>query len=171
MHYRYYCVRFSSASRTNGTCSMANMFWNVVSFVLLLCFTGILWVVLELTRKSKEDWQQWRTALIDVLGNFAADLLEHPRLQDALAQVVTNGMNHTIEQPDLGARLQNVSESLREDNLKMSRALGEQLPDLAANLVGGALSTMRQKKKVEGSKVPVEPSALQLDTPKSKKNT
>ena len=55
---------------------------------------------------SKSDPQELRSKLIDVLGNFLADVLDHPRVKLSLAESVTNGMNHTMQQPDLGFRLQ-----------------------------------------------------------------
>ena len=93
------------------------------------------------------DPAELRTKVIDILGNFLADVLNHPRVQRALAESVANGMNHTMEQPDLGLRLQQVSESMREHNLRMSRSIGEQLPALAVNFMGGAMSSMVSKKK------------------------
>lgn len=93
------------------------------------------------------DLAELRTKVIDILGNFLADVLNHPRVQRALAESVANGMNHTMEQPDLGLRLQQVSESMREHNLRMSRSIGEQLPALAVNFMGGAMSSMVSKKK------------------------
>ena len=61
-----------------------------------------------------------------------ADALDHPRVKLSLAENVANGMNHTMEQPDLGFCLQQVS----EQDLQVSRSIGEQLPVFAANIVG-----------------------------------
>ena len=76
-----------------------------------------------------------------------AEVLEHPRVKLSLAESVTNGMNHSMEQPDLGFRLQQVSESMREHNLQTSRSIGEQLLTLTANFVEGVMSWLVSKKK------------------------
>lgn len=127
---------------------------------------------IQYCRRAKYDVTKLRSQLIDLLGNFLADILDHPRVKLALAQSVANGINHTIEQPDLGQRLQKVSESMREDTLRMSRAIGEQLPGLAASFVGGAMSSITKKKKListdtsESSKTQhlLEVRALSLDS-------
>lgn len=123
----------------------------------LLCGASWLYYILS---NPNIDWTKIRSRAIDILGDFLADVLDHPRLNLALAKVVTNGINHTMQQPDLGPRLHDVSESLREENVKMSRALGEQLPDLAANFVGGAISAIRQKKPKQSNEV----TTLKLET-------
>ena len=87
-----------------------------------------------------------RNSLVDATGNFIADVLEHPRTQAALDQTLRRGINHTIEQPDLGSRLHKVSEYMAEDNLQMSRTMGEQLPGLAVSFVSGAVSSITRKK-------------------------
>ena len=94
-----------------------------------------------------------RDAMVEAMGNFLADVLEHPRTQAALDQTLRRGINHTIEQPDLGSRLRKVSEYMAEDNLHMSRTIGEQLPGLAANFVSGAVSSIAWKKKKPNNSV------------------
>lgn len=109
---------------------------------------GLAFCIRQLHRSAGSyDLADLRTRLVDVLGNFLADVLDHPRVKESLAESVANGMNHTMAQPDLGFRLQQVSESMREHNLQMSRSIGEQLPALAANFVGGAVSSMVSTKK------------------------
>jgi hypothetical protein len=64
-----------------------------------------------------------------------------------------------MEQPDLGVRLHKVSESMRADNLQMSRSLGEQLPGLAKHFFGGAVSSISKKTKNENTKA-LEPKKM-----------
>jgi hypothetical protein len=83
-----------------------------------------------------------------------------------------------MEQPDLGVRLHKVSESIREDNIQMSRSIGEQLPGLAKSFVSGAVSSITKKKKKEKEKttqileqktVGMKVSDLSLDSSDTKK--
>lgn len=109
-----------------------------------------------------------RTHLIDAIGNLIADVLAHPRVEASLAQVVVNGINQSLEQPDLVQRLETVLQNnvRPEDTMGMSRAFGEQLPGLAANFVGGAVSSIRWKKSVKTS----DPTFMEEGTDLKKKN-
>lgn len=120
-----------------------------LAVAIQVAILGGLVLSIHLLRRSwsSHDSTEHRSKLIDVLGNFVADVLDHPRVKLCLAETVANGMNHTMAQPDLGLRLQQVSESMREHNLQMSRTIGEQLPALAANFMGGAMSSMVSSKK------------------------
>lgn len=120
------------------------MLFYLALIIQLFVLSGITWCIYVALSLDQAFYDKSRAKAIDVLGNFMADLLDHPRVKVALAQVVTNGMNHTLEQPDLGQRIAHVGEALREDNLKMSRSIGEQLPGLAANFMGGAMSSLKR---------------------------
>ncbi|MFM8622635.1 MAG: hypothetical protein ACKOB3_04575, partial [Holophagaceae bacterium] len=103
----------------------------VVSCVIyLLCFS------------SSVHATNIRDKVVEFVATFVADVLLHPRSQRALDETLRRGMNYTIEQPDLGSRLRKVSEHMAEDNLHMSRAIGEQLPGLAASFMSGAMSSI-----------------------------
>ncbi len=128
------------------------LFFVAVSIQVLILI-GVAFAIKEL-RSARYNLAKLRDQSVDVLGNFLADVLEHPRVKIALAQSVANGMNHTIEQPDLGLRLQKVSDAMLEDNIRMSRVIGEQLPGLAASFVGGAMSSLsmiKMKKRISKS--------------------
>jgi hypothetical protein len=129
-----------------------SLFYLAVAIQLAI-LAGAIWAMQRL------DLAKLRAESIDVLGNFMADILDHPRVKIALAQAVTNGINHTMEQPDLGGRLHKVSESMRADNLQMSRSLGEQLPGLAKHFFGGAVSSISKKTKNENTKA-LEPKKM-----------
>lgn len=151
------------------------IFYFAIVAIQLAIIGGAAWAVQRL------DWAQLRVQSIEWLGNFVADVLDHPRVKLVLAEAVTNGMNHTMEQPDLGMRLHKVSESMREDNLQMSRSFGEQLPALAKSFVGGAVSSMTKKKTkpeqhatttklLEQRRTAIEVSSLTLDSYFSERN-
>ena len=140
--------------------------------VQLVLLGAMTWTIHRLSAQAHTlDFPQFRAQVIDAMGDFLADILSHPRVKAALAQAVTNGMNHTMEQPDLGLRLHKVNESMRDDNLRMSRAIGEQLPGLAKSFVGGAMSSITKKKSkripeetTAGTKQLCEVSSLTLDS-------
>jgi hypothetical protein len=113
----------------------------------LVVLTAVSWAAyMVLSGTYVVDTAKLRARMVDTLGDFVADVLEHPRVKLAMAESVRNGMNHTIEQPDLGSRLRKVSEYMAEDNLHMSRSIGEQLPGLAASFMSGAVSSITGKK-------------------------
>ena len=143
----------------------------VAVVIQLAILGGTAWVLRRLVLDvSPKHADTLRAQCIEWLGNLVADILEHPRLKMVLAQAVTNGINYTMEQRDLGERLHKVSVAMREDNLQMSRSLGEQLPGLAKSFVGGAVSSITRKKKpenntkrLESQKTSFEVSSLTLD--------
>jgi len=119
-----------------------------IQLSILAVVSGVVYVLFFATSIHAE---KIRDKLVDATGNFVADVLEHPRTQASLDQTFRRGINHTIEQPDLGSRLRKVSEYMAEDNLHMSRTIGEQLPGLAASFVSGAVSSIAWKKSKPNS--------------------
>jgi len=87
-----------------------------------------------------------RERMVEAVAMFIADVLEHPRVQGVLDETFQRGINHTIEQPDLGSRLRGVYANMEDDSREMSRAMGEQLPGLAVSFVSGAVSSFTGKK-------------------------
>ena len=84
--------------------------------------------------------------VIDFLATLVADVLEHPRVKDASAQVLVAGMNAYAEQPDLPQRAATLYLKMQSENEHISRQLGEQFPKVAANFIAGSLSAFKPKK-------------------------
>lgn len=81
--------------------------------------------------------------LVDIVANFVANVLEHPRVQGAAAETLVRGMIMTMEQPDLPRRAAKLYLQLQEDT-DVSRQLGEQFPKVAANFIAGAASSIKR---------------------------
>jgi hypothetical protein len=144
----------------------------LIVVIQLALLAVVSWAVYQLFWDTRIDATKLRAWMVAAVADFGADVLEHPRTQLVLNEIFRNGINHTMEQPDLGSRLRKVSEYMADDNLQMSRSIGEQLPGLAANFVSGAVSSFTGKKNKSnnpalggGSRVqPVkEVSSLSLD--------
>lgn len=82
--------------------------------------------------------------LVNIVANFIADVLEHPRVKRAAAEVMVEGMNATTEQPDLPQKAAKIYLRLQEENEHVSRQLGEQFPKIAANFIAGAASSLKR---------------------------
>ena len=82
---------------------------------------------------------------MNLVANFIADVLEHPRVQQAASRTIVSGMNATVEQSDLASRITRVSLALQEENGEVSRHFGEQFPRAAASFIGGAVAGLRKK--------------------------
>ncbi|CAJ1961413.1 unnamed protein product [Cylindrotheca closterium] len=95
-----------------------------------------------------------RTLLVNLVANFLADVLEHPRVQAAAASSIVAGMNATTDQPDLPERAATIYLKLQEQNEHVSRQLGEQFPKVAGAFLAGAAAGLRKKEpqKEEQSK-------------------
>jgi hypothetical protein len=81
--------------------------------------------------------------MIHVIGNFLADIMEHPRVQHAAAQTMSKGMNVHMDDPELPRRAARIYIQLQED-ADMSRQLGEQFPKVAASFIAGAASSLKR---------------------------
>eukprot|EP00525_Craspedostauros_australis_P005526 CAMPEP_0198121844 /NCGR_PEP_ID=MMETSP1442-20131203/33220_1 /TAXON_ID= /ORGANISM="Craspedostauros australis, Strain CCMP3328" /LENGTH=162 /DNA_ID=CAMNT_0043780729 /DNA_START=121 /DNA_END=609 /DNA_ORIENTATION=+ len=138
-----------------------------MDMLLTIILIGILTIAANLYEWYKSGrYLQTREWLVRQMGEFTADVLEHPRVQTAMANSIVEGMNRTIEQPDLGERMCNLMESRREYNLKMSRSLGEQLPSMTANLVSGYMSSVkavREQKQQEKLQEKLEAEKLEAE--------
>jgi hypothetical protein len=81
--------------------------------------------------------------VLNLICHVIADILEHPRVQQAAAQAIVAGMNATTEQPDLPKKAATLYLNMQTENEYISRRLGEQFPKVAANFIAGAASSFR----------------------------
>ena len=82
--------------------------------------------------------------LVNAIGNFLADILEHPRLQNIAATTMAQGMKLHMEDPNFARRAAKIYIQLQED-ADMSRQLGEQFPKVAASFIAGAARGLKRQ--------------------------
>jgi hypothetical protein len=87
------------------------------------------------------------TFLVNLVANFIADVLEHPRVQEAASTAIVNGINDTLDQPDFPTKIKVISLLTMDakEQIAVSRQLGEQFPKAAVNFLGGAVAGLRGK--------------------------
>jgi hypothetical protein len=95
-----------------------------------------------------QEWmkQLW-TFLVNLVANFIADVLEHPRVQEATSKFIVTGINDTLDQPDFPTKIKVISLLTLDakQQLAVSRQLGEKFPKAAVNFLGGAVAGLRGK--------------------------
>ena len=87
------------------------------------------------------------TFFVNLVANFTADVLEHPRVQEATSKFIVLGINDTLDQPDFPTKIKVISLLTMDEKqqIAVSRQLGEQFPKAAVNFLGGAVAGLRGK--------------------------
>jgi hypothetical protein len=80
---------------------------------------------------------------LDVMATVIADVLSHPKVEEAVARTMVVGMNKFMAQPDLADHMKKMTETLGEEKEAAVRQMGKEFPKLVGRFVGGAYKTIR----------------------------
>ena len=97
--------------------------------------------------------------IVHTTANLLADIMEHPRVMEAAAVTMVNGLNKHLDDPNFPKRAARIYIQLQED-ADLSKQLGEQFPKQVQSFIAGAarglkrqasFSKLRQSLKRENS--------------------
>jgi hypothetical protein len=90
--------------------------------------------------------------LVQCIATVCAAVLNHPSVQDAIANGIAAGMNAFLRQPDLDDHVKIMSETLSRSQRQLARNAGEDFPVLVGNFFEGIFKPRRDK---DGNVIPV----------------
>lgn len=101
--------------------------------------------------------------VVHCVASFIAAVLNHPSVQDAIANGIVAGMNAFALQPDLHEKARIMSETLSRSQRELARNAGEDFPVLIGNFLQGMIKPRRDK---DGNYPPVQaPSSEGIQLP------
>jgi hypothetical protein len=66
-------------------------------------------VVMTMAMTVQEWMKRLWSFLVNLVANFIADVLEHPRVQEATSKVIVTGVNDALDQPDFPTKIKVIS--------------------------------------------------------------
>ena len=85
--------------------------------------------------------------LVELCASFTAAVLSHPAVQQAGAEIMVQGMNQFVKQPDLNETMQIMSDTMAKTQEDFARSAGEGFPKLAGKFLEGMLSPKKNPSK------------------------
>jgi hypothetical protein len=102
---------------------------------------------------------------VHCIATVCAAVLNHPAVQDAIANGIVAGMNAFARQPDLDEHVKIMSETLSRNQRQLARNAGEDFPVLIGNFFQGMIKPRRDKDgNLIHTAVPVAPAQMQSST-------
>jgi hypothetical protein len=92
--------------------------------------------------------------LVNCIAAVCAAVLNHPSVQNAIANGIVQGMNDFVRQPDLDDHVKIMSETLSRSQRQLARNAGEDFPVLVGNFFEGIFKPRRDK---DGNVIQVPP--------------
>jgi hypothetical protein len=92
--------------------------------------------------------------LVNCIAAVCAAVLNHPSVQNAIANGIVAGMNAFVRQPDLDDHVKIMSETLSRSQRQLARNAGEDFPVLVGNFFEGIFKPRRDK---DGNVIHVAP--------------
>jgi hypothetical protein len=83
--------------------------------------------------------------LVNCIAAVCAAVLNHPSVQNAIANGIVQGMNDFVRQPDLDDHVKIMSETLSRSQRQLARNAGEDFPVLVGNFFEGIFKPRRDK--------------------------
>jgi hypothetical protein len=83
--------------------------------------------------------------LVNCIAAVCAAVLNHPSVQNAIANGIVAGMNDFVRQPDLDDHVKIMSETLSRSQRQLARNAGEDFPVLVGNFFEGIFKPRRDK--------------------------
>jgi hypothetical protein len=83
--------------------------------------------------------------LVNCIAAVCAAVLNHPLVQNAIADGIVAGMNAFVRQPDLDDHVKIMSETLSRSQRQLARNAGEDFPVLVGNFFEGIFKPRRDK--------------------------
>jgi hypothetical protein len=90
--------------------------------------------------------------LVNCIATVCAAVLNHPAVENAIANGIVAGMNAFLRQPDLDDHVKIMSETLSRNQRQLARNAGEDFPVLVGNFFEGIFKPRRDK---DGNVIPV----------------
>ncbi|GKY98129.1 hypothetical protein MPSEU_000770800 [Mayamaea pseudoterrestris] len=85
--------------------------------------------------------------LVDFVARFAAAVISHPVLHGAVQDVVVDGVNKLLEQPNLDERVAKAGKTLAKDKDVMAHKAGKEFPKVAGAFVKGMVRVGNPEKR------------------------
>jgi len=104
------------------------------------------------------------TGSVSCVATFVAAVLNHPLVQDAIANGIVAGMNAFAHQPNLAEHIMIMNETLSKSQRELARNAGEDFPVLVGNFFQGMIKPRRDK---DGNPIQVQVRAGTLSPTKT----
>jgi hypothetical protein len=99
--------------------------------------------------------------IVECIAAVCAAVLNHPLVQNAIANGIVAGMNEFVRQPDLDDHVKIMSETLSRSQRQLARNAGEDFPVLVGNFFEGIFKPRRDK---DGNVIHVPPPSTTSTT-------